>query len=259
MTVTRPLSITRSVATRLLDELRIRQPQEIDIELIAAHRNLFVRYRDLSHEAGHLLRTGKVGLVVVNESARRSEQWRWVIAHELGHFLRHPEVDQFKLCTEANLREWYKTSGNEVEANEFAAELLMPEHLFKPFCDRNKPSLNDVREIASRFQTSLTATAIRFVTFADEPCAVIYSTNGAVEWAKPTKNFPLFIKGGHKLKTTTYAGDFFAGNSVDDRPQLIDGSGWADGDRAGNIDLQEHSIMLGGYGAVLTLLWHKWK
>ncbi|MGB7810020.1 MAG: ImmA/IrrE family metallo-endopeptidase [Polyangia bacterium] len=248
-----------SAASRLLDELHIRHPHEIDAELIAAHQNLFVRYRPLVHEAGHLLRTGKVGLIVIAESARRSEHWRWVIAHELGHFLRHPDVDQFKACTDANLREWYRTSGNEVEANEFAAELLMPEHLFKPFCDRNRPSMKEVSEIATRFRTSLTATAIRFVTFADEPCAVVHSANGVVEWSRTTRNFPLFIKRGHKLTTMTYAGDFFAGNPVEDRPQLIDGSGWTDDDRAGHVDLQEHSIMLGGYGTVLTFLWHKWR
>ena len=92
MNTTLPLSIVHSAASRLLDELHIRHPHEIDAELIAAHQNLFVRYRPLVHEAGHLLRTGKVGLIVIAESARRSEHWRWVIAHELGHFLRHPDV-----------------------------------------------------------------------------------------------------------------------------------------------------------------------
>ncbi len=259
MSAPRPLSITRSIATRLLDELQIRHPREIDIELIAAHRNLFVQYRALAHEAGHLLRTAKTGLVVIAESARQSEHWRWALAHELGHFLRHPDVDQFALCTDANLHEWYRTSGNEVEANEFAAELLMPEGLFRPYCDRNKPSLKDIREISTAFRTSLTATAIRFVSFADEPCAVVYSANGRVEWAKRTSNFPLFIERGHQLTSVTYAGDLFAGKPVDDRPQLIDGSGWTKDGNADRIDLQEHSLKLGRYGTVLTLLWHKWQ
>jgi len=259
MSSLRPLSISRSAATRLTDELKVRSPDEIDIELIAAHCNVFVRFRELEHEAGHLLRTGKTGLIVVEESARRSEHWRWVVAHELGHFLRHQAVDQFKMCTEANLREWYKTSGNEVEANEFAAELLMPETLFKPLCDRNRPSLKDVEEIAKRFRTSLTATAIRFVTFAPEPVAVVHSMNGVVDWAKRTRDFALYIPRGHRLASTTYAGDLFAGKPVPAGPQTIDGSGWADDERAADIDLQEHSIMLGSYGAVLTLLWHTWE
>ncbi|MDB4979996.1 MAG: hypothetical protein JWM82_748 [Myxococcales bacterium] len=57
MSLSRPLSIVRNAAARLLDDLRIRQPHEIDIESIAGHCNLFVRYRGVAHEAGHLLRT----------------------------------------------------------------------------------------------------------------------------------------------------------------------------------------------------------
>jgi hypothetical protein len=58
------------------------------------------------------------------------------------------------------------------------------------------------------------------------------------------------------LSRDTYAGDLHAGVAVEDRPQLIDGSGWLMG---GGFDLQEHSIRLGNHGAVLTLLWYKWK
>jgi Zn-dependent peptidase ImmA (M78 family) len=251
--------MTRSAAARLLEALRIRHPREIDIELIAADRNVYVTYRPLAHEEGHLLRTGKTGLIVVNETAQRSEKWRFVIAHELGHFIQHPEVDQFKLCTDAHLREWYRTSGNEVEANEFAAELLMPAHLFKPRCDRNRPSLHDVRELADEFQTSLTATALRFVAFSDEPCAVVHSTNGVIDWVKRTRDFSLSPQRGHQLTSATYAGDIFAGKSVPDRPQITDGAGWTNERVREDLDIQEHSIKLGGYASVLTFLWHPYE
>jgi hypothetical protein len=64
------------------------------------------------------------------------------------------------------------------------------------------------------------------------------------------------LRGGMPLGRDTYAGDLHAGIAVEDRPQLIDGSGWAGGH---SIDLQEHSMKLGSYGSVLTLLWHKWQ
>jgi IrrE N-terminal-like domain len=251
-----PRSVVASAAGRLLDELRIRRPDEIDIELIAAHKGVSVLFKPLHKEEGHLVRAGKVGLIVVAETARRTEKWRFIVAHELGHFVRHPKLDQFKLCTDANLQDWYRSSGHEVEANHFAAELLMPEFLFKPLCDLNRPSLGDVRELATKFRTSLTATAVRFVEYCPEPCAIVLSVDGVVEWGMKSDNFPFYIPRGMHLSRDTYAGDLHAGVAVEDRPQLIDGSGWADGRE---IDLQEHSIRLGNYGAVLTLLWHKWK
>lgn len=255
MAASRPKSISASAAKRLIEELDIRHPSEIDVELIAADRGLQVRYRPLAHEAGHLLRATQTGIITVDPSAQRSEKWRFVIAHELGHFLLHPTLDQFCICTDKDLNAWYRESGHEADANYFAAELLMPESLFKKHCDRNRPSLVDIRELSARFKTSLTATAIRFVEFCPEPCAIVHSSNGRVDWCLKTNDFRLFIRPGQTLTRSTYAGDIFAGVRVDDRPQLIDGAGWS---AKSNLDVQEHSIMLGSYGSVLTMLWHQY-
>jgi Zn-dependent peptidase ImmA (M78 family) len=251
-----PRSVTASAANRLLEELKIRQPEEIDIELIAAHQGLSILFKPLRKEEGHLIHAGSVGIIVVAEAARGSGKWRFVVAHEIGHFVRHPKFDQLRYCTDADLHNWRRSGGHEVEANDFAAELLMPQSLFEKLCDCNRPSLREVDKLSALFQTSLTATAVRFVQFCPEPCAVVYSVNGIVEWASPTRSFPFFIPRGMRLTSETYAGDLHAGIAIEDRPQLIGGSGWADGC---DIDLQEHSRMLGRYGAVLTLLWHKWQ
>ncbi len=238
-------------AQEILASLGIRSPEEIEIDLIAIHCGASVTYRHLSHEEGHLLRAADTGVIVVDEKARRSEKWRFVIAHELGHFICHRTLDQLQLCTDTDLNDWYRTSGHEIEANFFAAELLMPEFLFASRCDRTTPSMRDVCELASLFHTSLTSTAIRFVTFSPEPCAVVCSTKGIVDWSFKTQDFAGFVKRSHKLTNATYAGDIFAGKEVEDRPQLIDGEGWGI-----TRDVYEHSLKLGGYDSVLTLLWH---
>lgn len=238
-------------AKNLLSSLNIRNPDEIEIDLISAHYGASVTYRPLSNEEGHLLRAADTGLIVVDEQARRSEKWRFVIAHELGHFICHRDLDQLQLCTDTNLNDWYRSSGHETDANFFAAEILMPEVLFAPLCDRSKPSINDVRELASLFRTSLTSTAIRLIAFCPEPCAVVCSTKGMVDWAFKTQDFAGFIRKGQRLTDATYAGDLFAGKPVDDRQQLVDGAGW--GMRR---DVYEHSLKLGGYDSVLTVLWH---
>jgi hypothetical protein len=50
-----------------------------------------------------------------------------------------------------------------------------------------------------------------------EPCAIIHSTNGVVDWLDWSADFKLGIKKGTRLTTRTYAGDLFAVDSVDDR------------------------------------------
>ncbi|WP_160174504.1 ImmA/IrrE family metallo-endopeptidase, partial [Archangium violaceum] len=113
------------------------------MELIANHLNVLVKRRAIQQEEGRLLRAGNHGVIVVSEAAFNSSKWRFVVAHELGHFLRHPASDNFSVCTDGNLGD-YASSGRETEANDFASELLMPESLFKKLCDRNRPSLRDV-------------------------------------------------------------------------------------------------------------------
>jgi Zn-dependent peptidase ImmA (M78 family) len=242
-------------ARQLVSSLRIQAPAEIDIELIANHLGVLIKRRALRLEEGRLVRAGTKGLIVVAESAFSSAKWRFVVAHELGHFVRHAASDAFSACTDGDLST-YLGSGNETEANDFAAELLMPKALFEPWCDLNRPSLRETGALADEFGTSLTATTLRFVEFAPEPCAVVYSVNGVVEWLDWSPNFRIGIKKGTRLTTRTYAGDLVAGNHVFDYLQQVDGEAWSDAPWASDVDLYEHSRQVGP-DSVLTFLWHR--
>jgi len=241
-------------ARDLIRQLQIQRASEIDIELIANYRGLLVDRRPLTQEEGRIVHSSGVGLITVAERAYQSAKWRWVIAHELGHFHRHPTVDQYALCTATDLNAGGGT-GRESEANDFAAELLMPEFLFKKRCDRNHPTLRDVRALAEEFQTSLTATAMRFVYYAPEPCAVVQSTGALVDWCAWSETFRLAIRKGTRLSTKTYAGDLFAGKVVADYSQQVDSDAWSDSEWADNMDLFEHSTKTSS-NSVLSLLWH---
>jgi|JI10StandDraft_1071094.scaffolds.fasta_scaffold16774_6 Zn-dependent peptidase ImmA (M78 family) len=241
-------------ARQLIAALRIRHPKEIDVELIAAHHDILVRRMRMQHEEGRLLRTAKHGIINVSDHAYGSNKWRFVIAHEIGHFIQHPDNDNFEACTRGDLSN-YAGSGRETEANDFASELLMPAALFKKRCDRNRPCLRDVAEIAEEFNTSLTATALRFVRFSPEPCAVVHSTDGAVDWLDWSSNFQLAIKKRTRLDSRTYAGDLSAGKPVDDRPGQVDGEAWSNSRDAADLDIFEHSKKVSPR-SVLTFLWH---
>lgn len=242
-------------AREVIDSLEIRSPSEIDVELIAAHHNVLVRNRPLAHEEGRLVRSGDTGIITVSTDAYRSAKWRFVIAHELGHFLRDAGVDQFNLCTDLDLHVTYRTSSGEAEANDFAAELLMPERWFKKACDVNRPNLHHISEQAKRFTTSLTSAALRFVRFCPEPCAVVCSRDGVVVWLDWSQDFKLPIRKGHQLTMRTYAGDLFFGATVADRPQCVDADAWSEAEWASRFELWEHSRQVSP-SHVLTWLWH---
>src|SRR5215471_1757532 len=95
----RPLSLARSAARRVLEELRIKSPSEIRVDLIAAHYGLMVCFKPLKREEGRLVRAGgPPGLLFVDDKWKDTEKERFIEAHELGHFFQHEGVDQFELC-----------------------------------------------------------------------------------------------------------------------------------------------------------------
>jgi Zn-dependent peptidase ImmA (M78 family) len=249
--------VARSMARALVDRLGIATPGEIDIELIANLHGLIVERRGLTQEEGRLIRHGDVGLIVVSDAAYNSKKWRFVIAHELGHYIRHPRLNQLDLCTNAHLAAGYWGSGHEAEANTFAVELLMPEKLFRKRTERDRPSLRYVAELATTFDTSLTSTAIRFVELTPEPCAVVISRRGEVSHVSWSADFRLGIKRGTRLTDRTYAGDLFAGKRVLDQLQQVDGDAWSSSRGADALDVFEHSVMTSPT-TVLSLLWHRY-
>ena len=77
----------------------------------------------------------------------------------------------------------------EQEANQFAAALLLPERFFKPLCRKKEPSLDLMADLADSFDVSLTATALRYLQFCNEACAVVFSRDGIIQWFRGSKYF----------------------------------------------------------------------
>jgi hypothetical protein len=166
-------------AESLLDELAITGPEDMDVTLVAAHCGLFATTRSLANEEGHLVRTGRHGIASVDTRAVRSRKWRFVVAHELGHFLLHEGHDDFARCTTSRARPARRRV--ESEANDFASELLLPRRWFAARC-AGRLSLDAVQALARTFRASLTSTALRALVFTDTPCALVHATGGVVDW-----------------------------------------------------------------------------
>lgn len=246
-------------ARDLIASLGLDHPDQLDIELIAAHCGAYAMYRPLAREEGHLLRRGDTGLIVVADRARATNKWRFVIAHELGHFLLHdaPAQNQINLCTEVAppggpglAHILYAENGLEIEANVFAGELLMPGAIFGPYC-RAEPSLPTIKSLATTFRTSLTATAIRYTELCAVPTAVVHSTNGTIDWVRAHPKFDHGIEFGGRLRYGTHAAELARRRVPDAPPRLTCAHAWFDG----SGQLYEHSIVLRDFDSVLTLLW----
>ena len=75
----------------------------------------------------------------------------------------------------------------ELEADEFAADLLMPMELYRKQLDSFRCgfcTLGDLAKLADRLGTSLTSTARRYCESDREPCTIFFSTSGLMHWGK---------------------------------------------------------------------------
>ena len=102
------------------------------------------------------------GTILVNRHARRGRR-RFTIGHELGHFpipTHVPVKDGKFLCSRDDMRRWSGSETNaytrmEVEANRFAAYLLMPPPKMRSFMGQFRdPDLAHIVDVASAFDIS---------------------------------------------------------------------------------------------------------
>lgn len=242
-------------AEDLISQLEISEVRDIDIEAIAMTQDALVVDGGLSGSEARLSRSPKLSFIRVNKSIREPGRRRFAIAHELGHLLLQ-ESSQFALCSDRDLMAFYTNSPDELEANAFAAALLMPASLFQPLCGSAKPSLKYLGEIAAHFEVTLTAACLRYIQFCPHRCCLVISKDGRIRYHRKTKNFGYFLTPREDLRPTTYAADFFKGEPLPEGMHEVEATAWVEGARIDSSKtIKEDSIGMPAYQSVLTLLW----
>ena len=152
-------------ASTLINKYKLKEPP-ISVVDIAKNLGINVVPYDLGDGvSGILVVEANKATIGYSKSDSKARQ-RFTIAHELGHFVLHQNSIIDRTVETKHFTVWNKAT-EEAEANYFAAELLMPEFLFKPRC-KGIPSIGFLDKLAKEFKTSLLATAfhpeISFVT-----------------------------------------------------------------------------------------------
>jgi Zn-dependent peptidase ImmA (M78 family) len=137
----------------------------VDVYAIAASAGISVAEENLDDDTSGLIAIRGDRAVIAINRAHHPNRKRFSLAHELGHYFLHR--DQGKLFVSIYRRNEVSslaTDPREVEANQFASELLMPAETIKRRLDNSTidPSDEDfVRRLASEFEVSVQAMSIR--------------------------------------------------------------------------------------------------
>ena len=240
-------------------------PVPVPVEEIACALDIVeIRVEPLKSFEGALITTGPEkgeGSIVVNAENRRRRR-RYTIGHELGHFL-HPQhlppvggsycaADDMSRSSSAGMN---KSALQEVQANVFAAELLLPRKCFlRDLRGKSGLDLEHVVALAGRYDTSKEATARRYVALQDETCAVVFSHNGRVRYACKHEDFPwLNIHCGDPIPGQSIAARWIGANNGASDWADIDAGVWMS--KAGRRTVVEQTLVQqGGYRMTLLAL-----
>lgn len=148
------------------------------------------------------------GSILVNNT-RGPKAARFSIAHELGHFLleRHElGLEGRMVCTVSDLREsrtmrqqMQQHRKQEVEANEFAIGLLVPDHAASVVL-KTDPDIEAVMQMQGRLDISLEAATRFLVERHEEPIAAVWAKDGVIRYVVRGPRFPWITwKQGQRL------------------------------------------------------------
>lgn len=240
-----------SPAERLLQELGITEPNEIDLDAIAFYAGVRVRYRSLDGCEARIIGHGDQAIITVKVDSHPRRK-RFSIAHEMGHW--HHHRGRCLVCRAEESRPGGSLSPERV-ADGYAADLLMPRYLFEPLARQHaKLTFKAVNALADSFMTSQTATAIRLIESDHTPALLVCHGPRGRKWftrapSVPTKWFPQ-----DDLDADSFAfGVLFGGSPDDVAPRRIGADAWFDRREAERFEVHEQTFRTGP-DEILTLI-----
>jgi Zn-dependent peptidase ImmA (M78 family) len=144
----------------------------VNVEEVAKHLGLRVISMELEEDvSGVLITKPEMSCIVIRKNDAVQRQ-RFSIAHEIGHFVlrhqfesgEHVHVDRGFRVSRRDKRSSSGTDAKEIEANQFAAALLMPSWIVMDNIKAiGSDDLNDehVTDLARKFKVSEQAMTIR--------------------------------------------------------------------------------------------------
>lgn len=190
-------------AIKLREDIGLDDPTDIAVEDVIIAQGGHVQFKPMGKVDGRIVYGKNISAVFINSDVNYEPRKRFAMAHELGHLIMHKGskihddiVDaQWFTSTHENL----KKGGQEYEANQFAAEYLMPADIFISFTNNKVFSPQLIFDLASRFLTSLSSVAYKYLESNLHPVALINIQDGKVRFWKKSEDFNVYLKGLTKL------------------------------------------------------------
>lgn len=113
----------------------------------------------------------------------------FTIAHELGHYLLHRQLQESFRCGQSEMLDYESPTSKklESEANEFASYLLMPANDFRTQIVGQDVTVALISHCAARYGTTFTATALKWIDLTEEAAMLVVARDEFICWSYPSK------------------------------------------------------------------------
>jgi Zn-dependent peptidase ImmA (M78 family) len=191
-----------------------------------------------------------------------STRSRFTFSHELGHYF----LDEHRLALEAGRTPSHPSTVDfssknlvEQEADYFACSLLMPEERFIKDCKGKRISIDLIRQLGEKYQTSIAATLLRYTSVGTHPVAVVCSQYSKVLWHSMSDDFEFkyLNKSLNKVPAATATGEYYAKKIKYSSPEKIFAEDWFDYVNYKNNTkyLKEQCVYFDSICMVFTIIW----
>ena len=191
-----------------------------------------------------------------------SERTRFTFAHELGHYFIDEHRNALmngKTPSHPSFTDFSSRNPVEVEADYFAASLLMPRNRIIKDCFRKKFKFQVIEELSKKYKTSTTATALKFASIGNHPIMIVRSSQNKIDWFRYSHDFPYKWPKGLKTNVPEYtlAGAFFKNGTKYNKTLPITANEWFENVRDKDVDREfyERCIYSNMYDFVLSVIW----
>lgn len=257
----------KNKAKEILAEIGFDEITDMDISELVHGFDITYMSEPLENSDGKIIRGENHTIIKVNSNIPHKEKHRFTVAHELGHFFLHEKLEAHD--ENAGTLSWYNIEHHaqrgiqEYEANDFASELLMPEKLFKEFVAGKMFSPKLIKDLSTRFKTSITSVVFRMFALDIAPLLIVFIKDGVVSYWLKSDDLRGWVKNVTKLSPPydSVAQEYIDANygfvySGEEKAQLISRSTWFKMyENQEDNDFYEYCIPTKQYKTIISVIW----
>lgn len=256
-------------AKQLLENCGLDEITNLEMDLFVSGLDAMLLEEEMINCDGKIIFGNSKAVIKINSNIQYAERKRFVAAHEIGHLIMHRNM-QLPVDTFANfniiagMENMLKNGKQELEANEFAGELLMPETLFLKEAKGEKFSPLLIKHLSERFKTSLTATIFRYLQFEQlHPLCLVFIENGKVKYWKKSNDLKVWLGDYTRLSppSDSVAAEYIQNNyeflyKLEEKAQAITKSIWFNvGEYDEDTDFYEFCIPTKKHKTIFSIIW----